>query len=110
MRHRISLGPHAHLPGFGEGAIFHVVQFRPVEVHLEESPIRDQPQRAPLARWHVGLLPVRPALAFERQVRPLTAFNLLQHHVVFQGVRANDVVVVLVLIAPHQACRLIDAS
>src|SRR5215510_9369706 len=64
-------------------------------------------QFAPLVLRYGRLLPIGSTLTFERQILALAVLNFVEYDIVFERVRADDVVVVLVAVAPHDARRLI---
>src|SRR5574341_1349413 len=70
---RIGLGPDADLAGPGERGVFHDVEHRPIEDHLELAPLHVYGEGAPGARSDHGLLAVRSALALEREIGAASA-------------------------------------
>src|SRR5262245_33096393 len=104
---RVRLGPEAHLACLSERRILDVVEPAAVQRHREARALDVDRERAPRSGRHLDLLPVRAALAHQRQVAALAVLHLVQHHVVLEGVRANHVVVVLVAVAPHETRALI---
>jgi hypothetical protein len=107
QRDAVGLGPDAHAAGFGERRILDLEEFRAVEEHREKVSGELHAQGVPPAGRHRCVRAVATAASAQRERGALAVNRLVGHDVVFEGVPADDVIVVGVARPEHEAAGLI---
>src|SRR5918993_4391848 len=103
----VGLRPKANAAGVRKCGIDNLEQGLPVERDAETRVIERHSQSAPLSRRD-GMFDAVVVCTSDRSKRRAPAvLYFVQHHVVLERVRSNDVIVVFVAIAPNQAGSLI---
>src|SRR5258706_871676 len=109
IRYTVSFRPKTCFAGFGKRPILGLEQPFSVEVNNKQAISENDPKRIPAVLRYLVLDTVSPrwhALRCNGQTNAV--FHLVEHRIVYQGVRTNDVVVVLVLVSPHDSSSLIN--
>src|SRR5207247_10981128 len=97
---RVSLGPDAHAARATERAVVRVNSLRAVPVHLHMIPLEVDAQLMPDARCDLAA-PIS-------ELDSASVLHVVEADVVFECIRAAEVVVVLILVAEHDAARAVD--
>src|SRR5262245_11430911 len=101
----IGFGPKAYHAGQREGGILDCKQRLAVEDDVESGAGEFNPQGVPLVGGHSRLYAVTALLADKVERATYTVHGLVEHDVVFERVRAHDVIVVGISCPPDDAAR-----
>src|SRR5919109_2116186 len=108
--HAISFGPEAHLAGLREGRILHLKDRRAVKDDFESAAGKVDAQRMPNTGRHRQIDAVSALAPDDVERAALSVDGLVQDHVVFEGIRSDDIVVLGVLGPPDETAGAIVRS
>ena len=109
--HAVGLRPEPHAARGFERVVVDYEEMLAVDEHLKARTPGNEAKLAPLPGGDIHHLAIRKRPApLGLQVNALPLLDFVEHDIVLERVGAHDVVVVLVLIAPNNAARLVNCS